>query len=313
MITLSKASSAPEFCHLQGDCRINGGQPGSVSVKLTPLGQIIRKEITAIPDLEPAVRILQFSIMPDHAHILLFVQRYISEALGTIIARFKIKIKEASGIAPVFEENFNDQILTKDRSLSTLFSYIRENPLRLAVRRQFPEYFRRVNNLVIDGISYQAYGNFQLLENPFKKQVIVHRADSDAIIAGNFARWRYTAVNGGVLISPFISKAEKDVRTDAEALGGRTILIINELMGEPLQACRPRFPPMRIRKATHYLRRHFWPALAPNLPFHEPPRPKDSYRQAVKANARAKALSANRFDNKTSTGSQKCSQPAPAS
>lgn len=135
MITLSKASSAPEFCHLQGDCRINGGQPGSVSVKLTPLGQIIRKEITAIPALEPAVRILQFSIMPDHAHILLFVQRYISEALGTIIARFKIKIKEASGIAPIFEENFNDQILTKDRSLSTLFSYIRENPLRLAVRR----------------------------------------------------------------------------------------------------------------------------------------------------------------------------------
>ncbi len=232
MITLSKASSAPEFCHLQGDCRIKGGQPGSVSVKLTPLGQIIRKEITAIPDLEPAVRILQFSIMPDHAHILLFVQRYISEALGTIIARFKIKIKEASGIAPVFEENFNDQILTKDRSLSTLFSYIRENPLRLAVRRQFPEYFRRVNNLVIDGISYQAYGNFQLLENPFKKQVIVHRADSDAIIAGNFARWRYTAVNGGVLVSPFISKAEKDVRTQAETVGGRTILIINELMGE---------------------------------------------------------------------------------
>lgn len=93
MITLSKASSAPEFCHLQGDCRIQGGQPGSVSVKLTPLGQIIRKEITAIPALEPAVRILQFSIMPDHAHILLFVQRYISEALGTIIARFIVKRK----------------------------------------------------------------------------------------------------------------------------------------------------------------------------------------------------------------------------
>ena len=232
MITLSKASAAPEFCHLHGDCRIQAGNPGSVSVELTPLGQIVRKEINAIPALEPAIRIFQHSIMPDHAHILLFVQRYISEPLGTIIARFKIKIKEAGGIAPVFEENFNDQILTKDRSLSTLFRYIRENPWRLAVRRQFPEYFRRVNNLVVDGVSYQAYGNFQLLENPFKKQVVVHRADSDTVIAGNSARWRYTAVNGGVLVSPFISKAEKDVRTDAEAMGARIILIINEPMGE---------------------------------------------------------------------------------
>lgn len=40
--------------------------------------------------------------------------------------------------------------------------------------------------------------------------------------------WLYTAANGGVLISPFISPAEKAVRLEAEEVGGRFILIVNE-------------------------------------------------------------------------------------
>ena len=101
---------------------------------------------------------------------------------------------------------------------------------RLAVRRAHPEFFRRVNRVRLAGGVYSAYGNFQLLDCPFKEQVVVHRADSPETCAANRDRWLYTAANGGVLVSPFISPAEKAVRDEADQAGGRFILITNRQM-----------------------------------------------------------------------------------
>lgn len=100
------------------------------------------------------------------------------------------------------------------------------------MRRAFPEYFRRVNRVRIAGGEYSAYGNFQLLECPFKEQVVVHRADAEEVRAANRERWLYTAANGGVLVSPFISPAEKVIRTEAEEVGSRFILINDKQMEE---------------------------------------------------------------------------------
>lgn len=70
------------------------------------------------------------------------------------------------------------------------------------------------------------------LNIPFKEQVIVHRADSPVVRKQNRDLWLYTAANGGILVSPFISPAEKEIRAAAEAAGGRIILITSEPMGE---------------------------------------------------------------------------------
>lgn len=170
--------------------------------------------------------------MPDHLHILLFVEYPTDDTLGKIIARFKIEVNKAAGTTGVFAKGFNDQILKSSRSLAVLYRYLRENARRLAVRRARPEFFRRVNALEIGGKAFQAYGNFQLLDCPFKEQVIVHRADSSETRQKNREQWLYTAANGGVLVSPFISPAEKEIRKEAEESGGRFILIISEPMGE---------------------------------------------------------------------------------
>lgn len=50
---------------------------------------------------------------------------------------------------------------------------------------------------------YQAYGNLQLLRNPFKEQVVVHRAETAEQHDRNRRRWLHTGANGGVLVSPF--------------------------------------------------------------------------------------------------------------
>lgn len=170
--------------------------------------------------------------MPDHLHVLLFVQKPITDTLGHYIARWKIDVNKILGIDSVFEQGFNDQILHKNRSLKILIDYIRDNPRRLIVRKANPQFFRRVNEVEVGGLKFQAYGNLHLLDSPFKEQVIVHRAEQAEILRSKREQWLYTAANGGVLVSPFISPAEKAIRQDAEQVGSRFILITNEPMAE---------------------------------------------------------------------------------
>lgn len=60
----------------------------------------------------------------------------------------------------------------------------------------------------------------------------MHSADTPAQHARHRAEWLYTADNGGVLVSPFISKREKEIRYEAEQAGGRLILITHDAFGD---------------------------------------------------------------------------------
>lgn len=224
-ITLKKIAEAPPFSYL------SSGVADYCLVR-NPIGSIIEKHIRRLPELNPSLRPLQYCVMPDHIHLLLFVTSPIDLPVGSYIGKLKNSILQEYRLISesetlIFENDFYDCILHRGRSLDTLYKYIRDNPRRLAVRRAHPEFFSRVNELKIGGQTYQAYGNFQLLDNPFKEQVIIHRADTPETRRHNRELWLYTAANGGVLVSPFISPYEKAIRAEAEGSGGRIILIIN--------------------------------------------------------------------------------------
>ena len=227
MVTITKSPQAERFGSLEGDHRLPVGRIGSPFVSASSTGSAIKATLRRFYTIELAVRILQYALMPDHLHILLFVEYPTEATLGQIIARFKVEVNKEAGITPVFAKGFNDQILKNSRPLDTLYNYLRENPRRLAVRKAHPEYFRRVNALKIGENIYQAYGNLQLLDNPFREQVVIHRADTPETRKHNRELWLYTAANGGVLVSPFISVAEKEIRAEADACGGNIILITN--------------------------------------------------------------------------------------
>lgn len=232
MITLSKSSLVGPFGELVGDYRVPIGRKGSPFVWASPIGIAIKENLRKFFLIEPNIRILQYALMPDHVHILLFVVRELKEILGRVIARFKVAVNKTAAMESVFAKGFNDQILKPSRSLDALYCYLRENPYRLAVRRAHPEYFKRVNRLRIGDQVYQAYGNFQLLRNPFKEQVVVHRADTPEQRARNREEWLYVGANGGVLASPYISAAEKDIFREAIEIGSKFIFLTNEKMGE---------------------------------------------------------------------------------
>lgn len=136
------------------------------------------------------------------------------------------------GIKHIFTEGFQDRYLRPVHRLSTIIEYIKQNPYRLLVRQQNPDFFRRVNNIEINGTIWQAYGNLHLFDNPFKAPVIIHRADTELLRTHKYRRWKHLSENGGVLISPFISQPGKEIRRRCEEAQGRIILISNKPFGE---------------------------------------------------------------------------------
>lgn len=230
--TLRKHPEAPAFGKLKGDCQLPIGSPGSSYVCASDIGRAIKQSLREISDIHPALRLLQYALMPDHLHMILSVEDRLDDIIGRKLGIFKVSVNQRCGRSQVFERGFNDQILTKSRQLDVIYNYLRANPYRLAIRKANPDFFHKRTGIIIGGIPCQLYGNIHLLANPFKDQVIVHRADNNELHSSNRDRWLHTAANGGILVSPFISKREKEIRAEAEELGGRFILITNRPFGD---------------------------------------------------------------------------------
>lgn len=128
MVTMNKAPGVRDFGSLAGDVKIPRGNPGSPFLSTSPTGDAIKSALRKFHEIEPAARIYQYAIMPDHLHLLLNIQYRTEATLGMTIARFKTAVNDFAGITHVFDKGFNDQILKPDRSLQTLYDYIRDNP-----------------------------------------------------------------------------------------------------------------------------------------------------------------------------------------
>ena len=231
-ITLKKCVGVCAFGSLAGDWRLPAGTYGRSYIKSSPLGDIIKSCLRNIAAIHPALRVYQYALMPDHLHIILSVEAPLDEIVGRKLAIFKVMVNKRANLDRVFEKGFNDQILTPNRDLNVIFNYLRDNPYRLAVRFANPGFFSRVSQITIRDKCYSAYGNIHLLSNPFKEQVVIHRADSEDKRRECRDRWVYTAANGGVLVSPFISPAEKAIRVESESVGSKIIYITHEAFSE---------------------------------------------------------------------------------
>lgn len=231
-ITLMKHPEVAPFGSTAGDWRVKPGLPGAAFIKASALGRTVKSCLKDFAHISPSIRILQYALMPDHLHLILYVEQRLDEILGRKLAAFKVFVNKSARIESVFAKGFNDQILTSGRNLDAIYTYLRENPYRLAVRRACPEFFTRINRTAIADTVCQAYGNIHLLANPFKEQVIIHRADTAEQRSAMRNVWLHCGANNGVIVSPFISPTEKDIRNEAEALGTKVILITHEAFGE---------------------------------------------------------------------------------
>ena len=236
-ITILKNPVIPNFSTLvnstAGDC----------IVETTALGEIIERNLLAVGGISENLKIWYAVVMPDHIHILLQVKDILELPLGRYIAKLKGRISrgywDSLGIQkgdPVFDAGFNDRLIKDGRQRERVKTYIADNPRRLWVKRQFPEFYRMRYEIEVEGQVFQTLGNRFLLDDYDIEPVRVSRSFSERELTERKRGWWFNIRNGGVLVSPFIHQDERRVRDVAVEYEGRLILLIVHRFG-------PRYKP----------------------------------------------------------------------
>ncbi|MDE5795870.1 MAG: hypothetical protein K2H75_02045 [Muribaculaceae bacterium] len=246
MITLNAAQGIPHFSSLKG---IPGNRDWPPCTVLTPLGEIIAKSLSSIKANFPFTKIMRRVIMPEHVHFVLYITEKTKYHLGDIISWLKGACTRAYAglesvrkdrfdveLQSVFEAGYHDRLLLKDGQLNRMLRYVSDNPRRRLERMNNPGFHIRCGLSDREGNQYEAYGNIQLLEDHDIEAVKISRSYSPEHLRKLKINWLRTVQNCGVLISPFISIAEKRIRNWAINNGGRLIYIIPTGFG-------PRFSP----------------------------------------------------------------------
>ncbi len=254
LVTMTVEGRLPLLGTLVGEADAPDGSPEAPRVVPKALGREVERCWQSIPDYYPEVRPLALQRMPDHLHGILFVTRQMDQPLGMVLKGFKAGCNKAYrelGYAAtllqqrgpqtggpqtggpqtrkagfLFARNYNDHILEGAGELERWFQYLHDNPRRLAVKRQHPDYFSVRRDIAFgEWTSCQMSGNHFLLTVPERAAVVVHSADDDAKYAELKRKWLALAERGGVLISAAIATREKIVMREAMDKGCRLILL----------------------------------------------------------------------------------------
>lgn len=263
MLTLVVKDRQP----LLGRLEIRNGKP---VIELSLLGKtIVEGEVKKITAFYPMVKVWKLCVMPDHIHIIIRVEENMPKGkhLGQVVWGFKVGCTQAMRrlLAPngkpsgtettsvpagsstgksLFEPGYNDKILLRDGQLENWKHYLDDNPRRLFIKRQHPDYFTVIHQSHIAGRTCQMVGNRFLLDIPDKMAVIVHRAYSDKEYEDYRKLWLDYGEAGGVLVSAAIAPREKTVMREAMNRGYRIILLrengfppLYKPSGESFEAC----------------------------------------------------------------------------
>ena len=139
---------------------------------------------------------------------------------------------------------YNDHVLSNEGELTRWKHYLQDNPRRLLLKRQRPEFLRPRFDVPCAGYVFQALGNLALLQATRRLQVRVSRRCSPIQIQEEVERHLAAARSGAVLVSPSISPGEKAVmRAAFDAHLPLIVLVENGFTpltkpkGEQFEAC----------------------------------------------------------------------------
>lgn len=149
---------------------------------------------------------------------------------------------------PLWDDNYDDTICLTDpltgqccaRHFGAMLRYVEDNPRRAIIRKQRPEYMRRVLHLTLAGRDYAAFGNLFLLRWPRRVQVFCHRKGADGrtpyeqtqAYAVQCEQWVKQVMEGAtVIVTPGISAGERLMKNRCLECGYPLIHIQKEPIG----------------------------------------------------------------------------------
>lgn len=233
-ITLTVPSREPLF----GTLVIPDGNPSNARIERTALGNAVIDELYVMGRHYPAIRILQFCLMPDHLHAVIHVTQVMDTSIRNVVRGYWQGVKklgraytlsvspelnsgttnEGGYAFPVFTERPFIRPLSRRGQLNTMIRYVQMNPERLATKRLKPGFFRVQKDIEIGGRKYDGVGNVGLLmsehfEPVHVRSVMVKAAEQGATepLRNYMNGCVLAARRGTVMVSPFISPQEKQV------------------------------------------------------------------------------------------------------
>ena len=195
------------------------------SIELTKLGKRVRDEWYNIRIHHPEIQQYTLQIMPDHIHGILHVKERIPIHLGKIIGFFK-KTCNKFQLTEMWEDGYHDRILLREGQLKSMIQYIKDNPKRLWIKKTHPQLFNVLHDFTINGQTVQAMGNIFLLDFPYKQQVQCSRKMTDTEITLMKKKLLDFTPRDTVLVSPCISKGEKEIMKSGFEEGFPQIILL---------------------------------------------------------------------------------------
>ena len=209
------------------------------AVELSDSGAFLRAGFRDFFRTESAILLKKIVVMPDHVLFIIHVREYLPTHLGRYISRLKtvctLAVSELPGYPVdtdgnplhIFEDNYHDRIIRNDSMLETERRYLDDNPRRYLLRKQHPEYFSSPVRITINGEHYAAFGNILLLKDIHPEPAIISRRYTPEHLSRLKAGWEEAARSRKALVSPFISKPEKEIKKAVLESGGRIIEILD--------------------------------------------------------------------------------------
>ena len=234
---------------LLGELKIPENDPAQAYIERSELGKAVIHDLAQISERHPEIRLLQYCLMPNHLHAILHVTTPMPKGILSAVRGFWQGVKKLR-LDPVTKEvsrqkvsSFPDEVSSISRDtirdqksviftekpfvrpmsthgqLQSMIRYVQMNPARLATKRLKPGFFRVQHDVEINGRTYDAVGNIAILMEEHRQPVHVRCVwVKDAEQNGNTQPLRdymngcvLAARKGTVMVSPFISKHEKDV------------------------------------------------------------------------------------------------------
>ena len=241
---------------LLGKLVIPENDPAQARVERTELGNSLVLELLRLPTFYSEIQILQYCLMPDHLHAVLYVRRQMKKSIRIVARGFwqgAKKLERTSSImselnsdgtngdfgSPLFTEMPFIRPMSRRGQLKAMIRYVQMNPQRLATKRLHPGFFRVQHNIEIAGRIYDAVGNIAILTEKRRATVHIRRAMVAAAEHGKEQPLRdymngcvIAARENTVMISPFINPKEKEVLTELIKEHRQVIYISDNGFGE---------------------------------------------------------------------------------
>lgn len=235
-------------------------QPGAPHIELSPLGIKVKESLERMPQVEPKIELVCYSIMPNHIHFIIAVRGELSRPIGTIIRSFmgatsrslhmlraEGKIQWNSAAASIARKASTEKpslwqpgycigICHTEQKLHTRIGYVIENPFFGILENERHDFMKRTMMLTIKGRRYSGYGNMLLLKEPDRLQVFCHRnhpvTHEPYHLTQDFREEKQAILNaaadGVVIVTPGISPGEADIMWSVLQNGGYVINIQQE-------------------------------------------------------------------------------------